>query len=452
MTSDNWNEVLIKDLIEAGHAETKTGPFGTQLKASQYVDSGTPVINVRNIGFGIIRPEKLEFIGPDTVGRLSSHLLREDDIVFGRKGAVERHAFIRREQRNWFQGSDCLRLRFNGNGTVLPRFVSYFLLTEEHKQWMMNQCSHGATMASLNQDIIARIRICLPPLTTQRKIASILSAYDDLIENNTRRIAILEEMAQAIYREWFVNFRFPGHETVKLVDSTLGMIPEGWRITTLEEITTKIGSGATPTGGKNAYKEFGITLIRSLNVYDFNFDDDGLAFIDDQQAAQLVNVTVERHDILLNITGASVARCCMVRADLLPARVNQHVAIIRTDTNAADPFFVLSAINSERYKKQLLALSQGGATREALTKATIQGFQILLPPTATIHEYGKLAEGIFEQREILQRKNINLRTTRDLLLPKLISGKLDVEDLDIDVGMTAEEVAEAAAGSFNGEP
>ncbi|MGK2906749.1 MAG: restriction endonuclease subunit S, partial [Desulfuromonadales bacterium] len=205
-----WVACTVQSLVDQGQAEVKTGPFGTQLPASVYVENGIPVINVRNIGFGDIRSEKLEYISEGTAQRLSSHLLKPNDIVFGRKGAVERHAFIKKAHDRWFQGSDCLRLRVSGE-TADPRFVSYCFLIEAHKTWMMNQCSHGATMASLNQDIVKRIPLRLPPLETQRKIAAILSTYDDLIENNTRRIKILEEMAQAIYREWFVNFRFPGH-------------------------------------------------------------------------------------------------------------------------------------------------------------------------------------------------------------------------------------------------
>ena len=156
-----------------------------------------------------------------------------------------------------------------------------------------------------------------------------------------------------------------------------------WRLTKLRTITTKIGSGATPRGGKKSYKNSGITLIRSLNVYDFGFDYNGLAFIDDEQAEGLSNVEVQPNDILLNITGASVARCCMVPTKLLPARVNQHVAIVRVNSAVADPYFVLCCINSPQYKHHLLTLAQGGATREALTKDTIGDFEILLPPLPT---------------------------------------------------------------------
>ena len=151
----------------------------------------------------------------------------------------------------------------------------------------------------------------------------------------------------------------------------------------LKDITLKIGSGATPTGGENSYKCEGITLIRSMNVYDFQFESKGLAFIDERQAAQLSNVEVVKNDILLNITGASVARCCMVPLSVLPARVNQHVAIIRIDQKKACPVYVLYCINSPHYKSTLLSIAQGGATREALTKQKIEQFEVPTPPLPT---------------------------------------------------------------------
>jgi type I restriction enzyme S subunit len=289
----------------------------------------------------------------------------------------------------------------------------------------------GVAQQHFNVTVAKEMVVDLPPLPTQRKIAAILSTYDDLIENNTRRIAILEEMAQAIYREWFVHFRFPGHKEVKLVESELRPVPEGWAVVKLENITTKIGSGATPRGGKNSYKETGISLIRSLNVYDFRFDRSGLALIDDEQASKLSNVIVEPRDILLNITGASVARCCMVPSFVLPARVNQHVSIIRVNSGKSNPFYVIHTLNSHRYKELLLAMAQGGATREALTKSTITNFEIVHPPKDVADKFGAIAEDIFEQQETLQHKNTVLRQTRDLLLPRLISGEVDVSGLEI---------------------
>jgi type I restriction enzyme S subunit len=261
----------------------------------------------------------------------------------------------------------------------------------------------------------------------QDKIVGILSAYDDLIGNNQRRIQILGDMARALYGEWFVHFRFPGHEKVKRVASSLGPIPSGWKVVALQDVTTKIGSGATPRGGKEAYKAAGTSLIRSLNIYDYQFEFSNLAFIDDEQAAQLDNVVVEPRDVLLNITGASVARCSMVPSYILPARVNQHVAIVRANPRSMNPYYLLDTINNDENKKKLLGLAQGGATREALTKDTISNFVIVLPPREFLIRYGQVAEPLHTQRETLNRQTRQLRCMRDLLLPRLLSGQVNLE-------------------------
>lgn len=147
----------------------------------------------------------------------------------------------------------------------------------------------------------------------------------------------------------------------------------------LKDITTKIGSGSTPTGGKEAYCQNGITLVRSLNIYDFVFELQNLAFINEAQAKKLNGVTIEKDDILLNITGASVGRCTIIPEYLLPARVNQHVSIIRCNKEIADAKFLLYCINSASYKDALMSIADSGATREALTKDDIEKFQVLLP-------------------------------------------------------------------------
>lgn len=183
------------------------------------------------------------------------------------------------------------------------------------------------------------------------------------------------------------------------------MIP----ILKFKEITIKIGSGSTPKGGNESYKDFGISLIRSMNVYDFIFKHNGLAFIDEKQANKLKNVTVEENDILLNITGASVARCCMVPNDILPARVNQHVSIIRVDKAKANPKYVLFYINSPSYKSYILGLSASGATREALTKEVIENLTIPLPPlsiqqkiASILSSYDELIENNKQRIKLLE--------------------------------------------------
>ncbi|CAG2534341.1 S subunit [Maribacter dokdonensis] len=157
-------------------------------------------------------------------------------------------------------------------------------------------------------------------------------------------------------------------------------MPKNWKTYKLSEIATKIGSGATPRGGKEAYKESGISLIRSQNVLDFTFSTDGLAFIDELQADKLKNVIIESKDVLLNITGDSVARVCQVPDEWIPARVNQHVAIIRADNKLLNPDFLKYSLLTYQNKNELLNLSSAGATRKAITKSMIEDFEITLPP------------------------------------------------------------------------
>ena len=157
-------------------------------------------------------------------------------------------------------------------------------------------------------------------------------------------------------------------------------VMQGWSKRRLIEITEKIGSGATPRGGQEAYKETGISLFRSLNVYDGVFKEKNLAFIDDDQANRLSNVVVREGDVLLNITGASIARCCAAPLELLPARVNQHVMIVRPKPDCIDTNFLAYLLVSKQYKDALLNTGEkAGSTRQALTKTQIENFEVTIP-------------------------------------------------------------------------
>ena len=210
--------------MKSGEVIIKTGPFGTQLKASEYVKMGTPVLNVKNLGYGRVVDEKLDMVGNDTVERLSAHLLRTGDIVFGRKGAVERHAFISQNEKGWMQGSDCIRLRVNSS-RINPKYLSYYFLTDKHKAFMMGMCSHGTTMASLNQKIIEQIEVSLPSIDVQNKIVALLGSIDEKVKINEKINDNLQQQAQAIYHERF--------ETISPDD-----LPSDWRTVTLGEVAT----------------------------------------------------------------------------------------------------------------------------------------------------------------------------------------------------------------------
>lgn len=429
MTRGTWRRIRVADLVASGDAEVKTGPFGTQLHASDYVESGTPVINVRNIGFGGIRADKLEYIADETVRRLSGHVLHPGDIVFGRKGAVERHVLIRDRQSKWFQGSDCLRLRLRTK-RVLPQFLSYYLLTRDHQTWMMQQCSHGATMASLNQDIVGRIEFSAPDPADQESIAAILSAYDDLIENNTRRIAILEEMARRIYEEWFIRFRFPGHEGVPMVESELGLVPEGWAIAELGALLS-VQKGLSYKG--SGLTGNGVPMVNLKNILPGGgFRRDGTKPYSGEYKPRHV---VRAGDIVLANTDLTQAGTVVGSPAFVPdlgvgeCIFSHHIYAVRLQAEL---------IPSRPYVYWLLAhdsfksFAKGhavGTTVLGMPKEGVTNFRFARPPEDLMRRFSSLAASIHNLAETLHSKNANLRATRDLLLPKLISGELDVSAL-----------------------
>lgn len=187
------------------------------------------------------------------------------------------------------------------------------------------------------------------------------------------------------------------------------MSSNSWEIQKLGDICTKIGSGATPRGGKEVYLDEGpVALIRSQNVLDFSFSYDGLAYIDKEQAAQLSNVEIEKDDVLLNITGDSVARVCQVPNEILPARVNQHVSIIRPNKQRLDNQFLKYYLLDPQIKKQLLAFASVGATRKALTKGMIEDFDITLPDLPTQKRIAGILSALDEKIELNRQTNATL--------------------------------------------
>jgi len=400
--------ITVRELISRGEADIQTGPFGTQLKASEYVDFGIPVINVRNVGFGNIRDAELEFITDAKAEKLKAHQLRKGDIVFGRKGAVERHALIDEEQSGWIQGSDCLRLRLKSSG-VCERYASYYLRTRAHQDWMQALCSFGATMASLNQDIVKRITIPLPVLTTQRKIAAILTAYDDLIEVNKRRISLLEKMAEEIYGEWFVRMRFPGYKDTRFVKG----VPEGWETLRFADICHFI-KGKTPSDLSG----------QPLDDYSPYVN---AAFLKGEEPEyakhEKSSVLCDNGDVLMLMDGSNSGHVFRAKQGIVASTFS------RVASDRKHQHFVFEFLRASR--DSIISNNTGSAVPHA-NKEFINRLVIFAPADdEVLISFNKMYQGFLDQRTNLETQNENLTKTRDLLLPRLISGKLSVEDLDI---------------------
>jgi type I restriction enzyme S subunit len=237
-----------------------------------------------------------------------------------------------------------------------------------------------------------------------------LDAADALRRKDQELLKKYDELAQAIFMDMFGD---PVRNE------------KGWEVKKLKDCTTKIGSGATPTGGKTAYKSTGISLIRSMNVYDFSFKWKDLAYIDNKQAAKLNNVEVLPKDVLFNITGASVCRCSIVPNELLPARVNQHVAIIRANTVKINPVYLNHLLVSKSVKTKLLGVGAGGgAVMEAITKDQLEQFEIIVPQLNIQNDFEQKINNVFNQKDI---DIITIEKSESLfqtLLQKAFNGEL----------------------------
>jgi type I restriction enzyme S subunit len=389
-----WTSVEIGDLVEDGVADIQTGPFGTQLKASEYIEQGVPVINVRNIGYSELRPEKIEFISDSKSEKLSVHKLEKSDIVFGRKGAVDRHLFVQESQMGWVQGSDCIRLRFDSTD-INPRFISYSFLSSYHKQWMLNQCGNKATMASLNQDVVKRIKLKLPSKTHQDIIVDMLACYDDLIENNKRRIELLEGSARQLYKEWFVRFRFPGHEHVKIISG----VPEGWKEVKVKDAVLRIPAGKRYSQ-KTSLKEGAVPILDQGQVGTLGYHDEKPS----------VCASYEKPVIVFS------NHTCYQRVIHYPFSTIQNVLPFIPSENVPNELYwlhyaTLGLVTLNGYK---------GHWPEFEAKA------FLSPPSVLAKSFSLYVRPIQNQIRKLEEQISALSKARDLLLPKLMNGEIAV--------------------------
>ena len=285
---------------------------------------------------------------------------------------------------------------------------------------------------TLNKQKLKELQIPLPPLPEQQRIVSILDEAFAVIERSRNAAIKNLKNAKELFESYLQGvFGSTGSPTAKKGDALSLSKRDGWEEKTLKELTTKIGSGATPRGGQESYKAEGISLVRSMNVHDWEFRDTNLAFIDDKQAKELDGVTLQEDDVLLNITGASVARCCVFPKEYLPARVNQHVSIIRPKKELLNAKFLNLLLTSKPYKDQLLFTGEQGATRQAITKAQIEAFKITIPPLqeqqTIVRQLDALRAETQKLEAVYQKKIADLEELKKSILQKAFAGELKTE-------------------------
>tara|TARA_X000000950_G_scaffold127268_1_gene159177 strand:- start:731 stop:1957 length:1227 start_codon:yes stop_codon:yes gene_type:complete len=386
-----WKTVKLDDICEVITKGTTPTSVGFKFE-----NDGINFVKVESIySDGTFLPSKFSKISKDCHLALKRSQLFEGDILFSIAGALGRTAIVTKDivPANTNQALAILRLKSDAD--VDKKFLLYALNSDGVKE-QSNTNKGGVAQQNLSLTQLKNYLILLPPLAEQQGIVAKLD----------RAFAEIEKTIKVIEDKRIKSFEIFNN----LLSSIFKNNNLSWEKQKLINITLKIGSGATPRGGQNSYKEEGISLIRSMNVHDMHFKYKNLAKIDEEQAKKLSNVNVEKNDVLLNITGASVARCCVVDKDILPARVNQHVSIIRVKENTVLPKLLAYGLISKPLKDKLLEVgNSGGATRQAITKKQIEDFLFSYPSNKDmqINLINKI-DSIFQQTkkltEIFEKK------------------------------------------------
>ena len=287
--------------------------------------------------------------------------------------------------------------------TKLDKRFSYYLVSSSVVKKQLDARSQQTKIRHTSPEAIKDCVAFIPIIKEQKKISYLLDCINKKIENNNAINDNLVSTLQIIYKKMFLESQ-----------NTYITKP-------LADLCSKIGSGATPKGGKAAYFDKGISLIRSMNVFDYFFSYPELAHISQIQANALANVEIQQADVLFNITGVSVTRCCVVPDDVLPARVNQHVMIIRPYKGKNMSYYIMCTLCTSENKAKLLGIGQSGSTREAINKQELERFEIPVPSDEELERFGEIATKIYA----LIFSNTNeirmLCDMKDTLLTKLSS-------------------------------
>ena len=373
-------EITGKALSGEWGIDDQTGEGIPVLRTTNFTNEG--VVDYKNVVTRTITKKNIE-----------EKFLRKGDIIIEKSGGSDKFPVGR---VIYFEGEDNTYLFNNFTGLLrvknqeiwYPRYVFYSLFANYRRggtRMFENKTTgiHNLKLAHY----ISQYEVNEIVKEEQISVCDKLDKLYVIINEMKQQLRLLDDLIKARFVELF------GNPVLN---------EKGWESNLLAQLTLKIGSGATPKGGREAYQEEGIALIRSMNVYNGKFEYKDLAHISDEQAAKLDNVIIKESDVLLNITGASVARSCVVPNQILPARVNQHVCIIRCK-ECIEPIFLNRLLIDDNYQKLLWEIAGSGATREAITKQQVERLKIILPPIELQNQFADFVRQVDKSKVAVQK-------------------------------------------------
>ena len=386
-------------------ADIQTGPFGSQLHKEDYVDIGTPIVTVEHLGNRTFTEQNLPKVSAEDKARLSKYVLAEGDIVFSRVGSVDRCSYVDTAHDGWMFSGRCLRVR--PNSEIDPLFLYYFFCLEETKQFVRN-IAVGATMPSINTKLLGEVEIDLPSMEDQRKIAATLSSLDDKIETNQKINDHLEQQAQAYFQELFVDDADPQ-----------------WTTGTISDLGQVVG-GSTPSKAKpEYYTESGIAWItpKDLSVNKSKFITHGENDIT-ELGLKNSSASIMPEGTVLFSSRAPIGYIAIAAGEVTTNQGFKSV-IPKAEVGTAFMYFFL------KHNLPVIEGMASGSTFKEISGSTMKNVPAVIPDTKTLSRFNDFCSPIFAQQQILEKQNQDLALLRDALLPKLMSGEIDVSAVQL---------------------
>ena len=399
----------------------QTGPFGSQLHKSDYVEFGTPIVMPKDITNGKINDNNISRISKNDVAKLFKHKLVSGNIIYPRRGDISKCALITSKEDGWVCGTGCIKVDINqqiANST----YVMYVLCQSETVNWIESNAV-GTTMLNLNTSILSDLPIKLPSLNTQKKLANIVSSFDKIIDLNRRINDNLEQQAQTLFKSWLVDF--DPFKNGKFVESEMGMIPEGWKVISLQEYCQEITRGNIPTYVEKSNRPIlnqkvnkGVSLEKQYYKYN----------------SENVEVSISKMahygDVLLNSLGqGTLGRVHLYKEKLGNVIIDQFITILRTNLFVKSAYLSYT-LNRPEYQTIIEGNVTGSTGMWVLTINNVRNIKIIVPKESCFLELAPIINSIYQAISNNTAEMEQLCTLRDCILPHLMSGELKINDLN----------------------
>ena len=413
-----WPQVKLDSIKANARYAFVGGPFGSNLTTRDYVDEGIPVIRGNNLPTDrVFLDDDFVFVAEKKADDLAANTAYPGDVIFTQRGTLGQVGVIPHDAKflRYIISQSQMKLKVDPDKAAAS-FIYYFFRMPGTVQAVIN---HALTsgVPHINLGILKDFQIPLPPVQAQERIGDILSAYDDLIENNRRRMALLEDAARQLYREWFVRLRFPGHEHTHITNG----VPEGWERRRIGDIADCVGGGTPSTSVSACWEDGDVTWVTPTDVT----RNQHYVLLDSEKKITETGLqnssakVVPPHAVLMT-SRASVGFFAVAQREVC---TNQGFISVVPTEEALSPYLLFHL--SDRVEE--IRSMGSGSTYPEVSRGKFREFEVLLPEMKLVSLFAEQAEMLLKQIRVLKQQTQKLRVARDLLLPRLMSGEMVLE-------------------------